>query len=424
MDKTKFNRLKPWETLDPWQKDYINETKDCILIAGRQVGKTTAMSIKIGELARQPNRDILIGALTEKQAFQVFFKALTYINERYPNLLVTKGKDKPTKHEFRMKNGTVVRNYALGLAGMGMRTFTITDLFIDECREINREVFVSLEPMLSVTKGSRNYASTPGGKRGYFWEASQDPSFRKFEISAEDCTRHDKEFLEKQRKTLSKVEYAQEYLGKFLDEVLRVFSEEILKDRCTAERKISQIDKIYAGVDIARLGNNKTVIAIGRKINKDRAEQIEQVRIEKELTTAVTDRILELHKQFKVRKWGIDGAGVGGGVIDQCRKTSELRYKVEDLNNASKFKDEEGNRSDNVLKTDMYINLLRMLEHKELVLLNDENLIESLANAMYEYDEQGKMRIFGTKNDEREAVIRMAWLIAKDKSLNLWVSYT
>ena len=45
-----YDILKPWETLDPWQKEYIESEGNCFLLTGRQSGKSTAMSIKAAHI--------------------------------------------------------------------------------------------------------------------------------------------------------------------------------------------------------------------------------------------------------------------------------------------------------------------------------------------------------------------------------------
>jgi len=70
---TNYNINEPWKTLDDWQKDYIYNTepnKNCFLLTGRQVGKTTAMSIKAVELCLKHFKKgeyLLIASITEKQ---------------------------------------------------------------------------------------------------------------------------------------------------------------------------------------------------------------------------------------------------------------------------------------------------------------------------------------------------------------------
>src|SRR3990167_9647414 len=125
----KFNIHKPWETLDEWQREYITADGNCFLLCGRQVGKSTAMSIKAGELAvRKAKQDILIVAFTERQAYELFFKILNYLEAKYPEY-IQRGKSKPTKHEIRLKNGSILRCHACGQSGEGLRTFTCSKIF-------------------------------------------------------------------------------------------------------------------------------------------------------------------------------------------------------------------------------------------------------------------------------------------------------
>lgn len=422
-----YNLIRPWETLDPWQKKYINTKGDCLVVAGRQTGKTAGASIKIVNYLQKPNTTILVGALTEKQAQNLYFRALLVAEEMYPKRVDYHPQRKPTKNKFEFKHkegNSKVLCHALGLTGEGIRGFTVDHLFIDECKEIAEIVFTAIEPMISVTKGTRDYLGTPGGKQGHFWKCyNEDDRFTKFNVSALDCPRHTKEDLERYRLRMSKREFAQEYLGQFLDDVLRVYSDELIKEQVVLEQSYrGESGSLYGGVDVARLGENKSTFAIGRKINNEKAEQIYYESTEKALTTSTAEKIRELQNRFKCKKWGIDGAGVGGGVIDQCNLMPELRYRVEDLQNAKKT-NVEGDSKGRLLKEDMYINLLRMMENKQIKLINNDEIVESLKNAFYEYDDRGKMRIFGPKNDPREAIIRMAQMIAKDKSLNLWADY-
>ena len=117
---------RPWLTLDKWQKDYIttDPNKDCFLLCGRQVGKTTAMSIKAVELCMKHYKKgeyILICSITEKQGYHMLAKCLAYAREKY-NSQVKKGKDKPTMHKLLFKNGTGVLCYAAGETGVGLVT--------------------------------------------------------------------------------------------------------------------------------------------------------------------------------------------------------------------------------------------------------------------------------------------------------------
>ncbi len=268
MTELTYNINKPWLTLDGWQKKYIETEGNCFLLCGRQSGKSTAMSIKAGKrAAERPNRNILIVAFTENQAYALFFKTLMFLEANYPKL-IKRGVHRPTKHVINLTNGSQINCYAAGQAGDGLRHFTLTDLFMDECAPMAKEVFVAVSPMLSIVGGSMDLASTPRGKSGFFYDCSLREDFTKFYISAEDCPRHKKEFLEAEKKSMSKLEYAQEYLAVFLDELRRIFSDELIKKCCILKREnLDRRYKHYLGVDIARMGEDNSTFEIIKKID-------------------------------------------------------------------------------------------------------------------------------------------------------------
>jgi hypothetical protein len=424
----KYNIHKPWLTLDTWQKEYIASTGNNFLLTGRQCGKSTAMSIKAGELAVQVAKsDILIVAYTEKQAYELFIKVLNYLETRYP-LEVCRGAQKPTKHEIRLRNGSILRCHACGQTGAGLRGYSITKLFVDEAAPMSREIFTAIVPALSVTGGSIDVASTPRGKEGYFYECSQREDFTKFYVSAENCPRHTKEFLESEKASKSDLEYAQEYLAIFLDELKRIFDDDLIKKVCTLRRGEFEPDKeYYLGSDIARMGDDETTFEILKRINKDYAEQVENIVTTKQLITQTTDKVIELNKIYKFKKIGVDDGGAGAGVFDNLLREDSTKKRVIALNNASKSLDKDGKKSKKVLKEDMYMNLLFMLERGKLKLLNDDELILSLKSVQYEYvikaGRETKFRIFGNYTHIVEGLIRAAWLIAQEKSLSIWCAY-
>src|SRR3990167_707434 len=195
---------------------------------------------------------------------------------------------------------------------------------------MNREIFTSISPMLSVAGGSMDIASTPRGKVGYFYECSKRDDFKKFYISAEDCPRHNKEFLESERKSMTKLAYAQEYLAHFLDDLRQFFPTELIKKCMTISRGFSDNTRttlfpsgdlylgvdcgsgiirttlfpsgdLYLGVDCARLGEDQSVLLSVHK-KKDRIEMIDMEILEKTLTTETAKRILIADQKYKYNK--------------------------------------------------------------------------------------------------------------------------
>ncbi|KKM06242.1 hypothetical protein LCGC14_1746010, partial [marine sediment metagenome] len=96
---------------------------------------------------------------------------------------------------------------------------------------------------------------------------------------------------------------------------------------------------------------------------------------------------------------------------------------------SSRALDHRGERKRVLLKEDMYLNLLSLMEKDWIKLLNDEEVRLSLRSVQYEYvRKQGmptKFRIFSTKHKDSdivEGLVRAAWL-ANQKHINISIDY-
>jgi len=75
-----------------------------------------------------------------------------------------------------------------------------------------------------------------------------------------------------------------------------------------------------------------------------------------------------------------------------------------------------------ILKVDLYMNLLKLMETGKMHLFNDEEILYSLSSVQYEYNDKGEIRIFGNDTHICEALIRAVWCM-NEKHLNLWCYY-
>lgn len=424
----KYNINLPWETLDDWQKEYINTdpNQNSFLLCGRQVGKTTAMSIKAVELCIRhfkKGENILICSITEKQAYRMLAKALAYAETKYKWEINFEKENRPTMHRIIFKNGTGIYCYAAGETGEGLRGDTIKKLMVDEGSRMSEEFFISVQPMLSVVHGSMDIASTPFGKlhrdgeKKFFYKCSTDERFKKFYVNAEDCPRHDKEFLKRQKETLPKLAYAQEYLAVFTDELRRLFSEELIKSCCIAEKiKVKNYNgAFYIGCDIAGFGEDECTYEIFERMKDNRIIQRENLVEKRNYTTDTSNRIISLDKFYQFRKIGVDDGGVGFGVYSELMNNDSTKRKTIALNNASRLIDKEGEKSKKILKEEMYFLLLTLMEQGRIRLLDDREVKSSLASMQYEDEE-----IYGCDSHVSEGIIRAVWLAEKEKGLNIF----
>lgn len=427
---------RPWLTLDDWQKDYCfspDPNSDNFLLCGRQVGKTTAMSIRAVELCVnhfKKGEFVLVNSITEKQAYHLLAKSLAYASEIYPKKVVWKGPDKPTKHRIMFKNGTGILCYAAGETGEGLRGYTIKKLMPDEGSRMSEEYFIATLPMMSVVQGSMDIASTPAGKKHkdgsekYFYKCSKDPSFKTYYISGEDCPRHTPEFLAKAKLKLSKLAYAQEYLAVFTDELRRLFDDDLIKAICILKRipLINHDSNHYLGVDVAGFGQDECTYEIFEELADDMLEQRENLVEKRNYTTDTSKKIIELDRAYDFTKIGVDDGGLGFGVFSELMNDDDTKRKTIPLNNASRvwsseykagsFKD----KKKKLLKEEMYIGLQIKMENRVIKLLDDDEVKASLATIQ---SDDGK--IFGSNAHIVEGIIR-AVRCAEEKGLNPFIN--
>ncbi len=264
--------------------------------------------------------------------------------------------------------------------------------------------------------------STPFLKEGYYYNCFSDPTFTSFHESAEDCPRKDVEFLKHKKATLTKAQYGQMYLGLFVDEFRRLWTEELILKLCTQQRRNSVIKnrRYYMGVDVARMGEDASTFEIFDGTNTY-INQVENEVTNKTLLTETSDRIIQLDREYDFgrRSIGIDDAGVGAGVFDILLRNNQVKRKIVGLNNARRIIDTD-DKQKKLLKEDMYNNATAMFENGEVKLLDDDEIKASLRSMQYEYTEKGDMKISGLDSHIAEGIVRGLYLI-KNKSLNIYI---
>ncbi len=410
--------------LDRWQQQVMDTKGHICLRSGRQVGKSTVISEKAGEFAiNHPKKTIMVISAVERQAALLFEKILSYIYLTKKGAIKT-GKDRPTKHKLQLKNGSIIHCLPTGESGYGIRGFTINMLIADEAAFIPEEVWSAVTPMMATTGGDIILLSTPFGREGYFARCFKDKKFTKFHISSEDCPRIDQDFLEHEKQTMSKIQYSQEYLGEFVDELMQLFPDKLITECQTLSRK--QVPSYFSsscflGVDVARLGGDETTFEIVDRSNRLKVNHIENITETENTITDTARQIIKLDNRYHFKKIYVDSGGLGIGVVDVLREGPSTRRKVVEINNASRpIEHGDKARKKKTLKEDLYNNLLTLMERGQIRLLDDPEIFQSLKSVQYEYIEGGKFKIFGRYTHIAEGLIRAAWC-TKDKTLNIYI---
>ena len=421
--------------LDNWQKQVLKTKGNMCICSPRQMGKSYIISQDAGEYAiNNQNKSIMIIASVERQALLLFEKVLSYIYEKDKKLIKT-GKDRPTKHELRLKNGSIIRCLPTGDSGYGIRGYTINRLYADEAAFIKEAVWAAVTPMLSTTSGDIILLSTPFGIENYFYRMFHNKKFTSIHVDPEKVIKGRKdpqktaliEFRRDEKERMTKLQYQQEHMGLFVGGIQKFFPEELIEQVCKVSPKLDLLSRgssrgdNYQGIDIARMGGDETVlVSFNRNGN---LKQIDMTIPEAQKLTDTARLIISKDKELKHKKIYIDDGGLGVGVYDILFEDPQTKRKVVAINNArrsiDKEKGAENFRKRKLLKEDLYNNLKNLMEKGEIKLFDTPGIRQSLRSIQYE-NEDGVLKIYGNYSHIVEALIRAAWCM-KDKSNRLWV---
>jgi len=428
--------------LDEYQKEILAHNGNILLCTGRQVGKTTIFSMKAAKkLINENNCKIIVVSLTEDQAQLIIMMILKYIEENALKL-IRKGRKAPTKSRIQLRNGSEVRSRAVGITGNSVRGFTGDVLIVDEAARMPESVWTAAKPTLLTTAGQIWICSTPFGRQGYFYDCylNKGKRFKVFHISSEEVIKNRPlssswtkeqreaaiEFLKQEKEDMSKVRYAQEYLGMFMDDLQQFFPDNLIIEcmRRKREHIIDKRNRYFLGVDLARMGRDESTFEI-IELKGEQLIHIENQVTKRTLLSQSTKHVIDLNKIYNFEKIFIDDGGIGIGVFDHLLEEESTKRKVIPINNATRVLDYDKTRKKKLLKEDLYNNLLRLMENSKIDLLDDSEVFQSLKSVQYEYtttERQGQpqLKIFGNYTHIAEGLIRAAWCV-KYKGLNIWV---
>ncbi len=418
----KYDYTKPWLTLDPWQKEVLEGKGNICIVSGRQCGKTTITSILAAQTALQnPNQFIMIGSGVIDQAEHLFGKVKDYIFAKYKDKVVGRA----TIGFMELKNGSKIFCVPVGDTGDSMRGYTATMVIIDEAALVPDRAWDAIEPVISVTRGRVVLLSTPKFKKGFFYKASLDKeTYYVKKISARDCPRHTKDFLDRKQAEKSAVVFAQEYLGEFADDYNRKFTKEWIEKVCVIEKEnvvISVKSDYVLGVDVGGgIGKGETTFEVFDATNIKNVFQVLNIN-SNTIGGPDIERQIEKLKgdyNFGSKTIGYDGLGEGSGSFGYMAENSKLKNCIVDLRNSTRPVDNEGKKT-KLLKEYMYDYVETMGWKGELKCFSDRIIKQSFESIQIEYKKNGERGYSGSYDHIVEGIIRAIWM-AKTKGLNIF----
>ena len=427
--------------LDKWQKNLIDYEGNFVLCSGRQSGKSVTVGKKIGKRVREKATTFLIMGPTERQSEALLSKALVYLMDEVPGM-VMEGKDRPTKHKVKLTNGGMIYCYPTGDTAKGIRFLTVDVLVAEEAAYIPEQVWDAVTPMLLTREKAETWLlGTPFGKTTndgeikYFYARYNDPTFKVFHVDSEKAIKEreicktwskgQKEnalaHLKSEEERMTKNAFNQEYRGMYVEDLSRFFSDDVINKACTAKyQDVPLINgNYYLGVNIEDMGKEEAQYEILNKHHKGYIQHIQHIPGHKVRPYQAIDRIKDLNGQFKFRHIYLDSEGASSGVFGHLLREDSVKRAMIPLNKAKKDLSRDGKQKTGLLEEDLFNNLLMLMEQKHIALLDDEDVRLSLASIQYEYVGD-RLHIFGRHTGIVKGLMRAAWCV-NDKRLKLWV---
>ena len=140
-------------------------------------------------------------------------------------------------------------------------------------------------------------------------------------------------------------------------------------------------DKPIVGLDIARFGDDKTVIIVRHGM---RVLHIEELRKSDLVNT--TGRVITVADEFKARHIMIDEVGIGAGVLDTLKQ--DRKFITTGINGGSRSDDP--NKYGN-LRAQIFEGLRQRFADGNISIPNDPEMISQLASLTYRYNARGQL---------------------------------
>lgn len=197
-----------------------------ILNCSRQWGKSTVCSIKaLHRMYTEAESFVLVISPSERQSREFLRKTRAMVRKLGYKI---RG-DGDNKVSLLLPNGS--RMVGLPCNEDTIRGFSgVSLLLVDEAAKVPDELYLTVRPMIAVSRGDIWMLSTPKGRRGFFYQTWQfgGPEWTRIAVPATECPRIPAEFLEKEAAE-GKRRFREEYLCEFLGSEESLFEEDVVR---------------------------------------------------------------------------------------------------------------------------------------------------------------------------------------------------
>lgn len=218
---------------DPWQAQLLRSTTpQCLLLCSRQAGKSTSTAaLAVHTAVYDPGSLTLLFAPSQRQSQELFRKVSEFYSTIDPMPL-----EQESLSRLELPNGS--RVVSLPATPESIRGYSAPKLIIvDEAAFVANDLYEAVRPMLAVSNGRLIGMSSAHGKVGWFYQAWTDggPLWERIKVTADQCPRISREFLERERAAMPAAKFRQEYYCDFIDTDDAVFPSDLIRASLSAE---------------------------------------------------------------------------------------------------------------------------------------------------------------------------------------------
>jgi len=204
-----------------------------------------------------------------------------------------------------------------------------------------------------------------------------------------------KDFIEKQRRDLTDVEFTIQYESEFPDQTKKGLLSSTNIERQVTEKKAEAKGKVYVGVDVAEHGGDETVITQFRK-NGEGFVPVELYSEEdtelEELRERIENICSYLNKRCREVHISVDKVGVGAGIYSSLKSSTENFENVFLHSVVASAKPIDEDRFKDV-KAEGYFHLKKLVEDEKLFLFDHHKLLRDLRGLEFDVLQGKKLKI-------------------------------
>lgn len=218
---------------ESWQASLLRSTSRRVLVAcARQVGKTSTTAIRaVHQAVYSPDSLVLVISPSQRQSDELLRRCRSVYRAAGRPLKTTV----ESHQQIELENGSRIvslpgtEGTVRGYAGASL-------LVLDEAARVDDEVFAGVLPMVSST-GTLMALSTPWGRRGWFFEAWEDPAagWERHRVTVHESNQYDERRIAEVKASVGSFVFSSDYMAVFGDTDSQVFAQEQIRAAVSKE---------------------------------------------------------------------------------------------------------------------------------------------------------------------------------------------